>query len=156
MQAQNQQLLNIPIRGGRERPAAADSNAQTLSAQTQKRHDRLGENGYTVACGVVCPELATPVQKVNLGDGKFYCPRCGSNYTRAKSVKDHFPSCVLRYGNPLGLRYTDHESMASKDAALHCRYRQSRGSSNANVEQVDAMTGVDDQDIKTEFKSAAE
>ena len=135
-----QQLLNIPIRGGR-----------AVSAITQKRHDQSLENGYTVACGVVCPEVAPPVQKFNQGGGDFYCPRCLSNYTRPKSVKDHFPGCVSKYGNPLGLRYTDHESMPSKEAAS-----QSRESSTISDGQVDDMTDVGDQEIKTEFVYGAE
>ena len=137
----HQQIFNIPIRGGRE---------TTVSATTQRRHDQSSENGYTIACGVVCPEIAPPVRKVNPGGGSYCCPRCGSNFTRPKSVKDHFPGCIQRYGNPLGLRYTDHESMPYKDAS------QSRESSSASAEQGEPMTGVDDQGIKTEFLSAAE
>ena len=50
---------------------------------------------------------------------KFCCPRCGSNYTRLnytrlKTVKDHFPDCVSKCGNPQALRYTDHPSMAQR------------------------------------------
>ena len=145
-----QQLLNIPIRGRLERPTTADTNARTVSATTQKRHNQLLDNGYTIACGVVCPEVAPPVKKVNPGGGDFCCPRCLSNYTRPKSVKDHFPGCISRYGNPLGLTYTDHESMPSKDAAL-----QSRESSSVSAEH-DDMTDVDDQVIKTEFVFPAE
>ena len=147
----HQQLFNIPIRGGRERSTAADTNNRTVSAMTQKRHDESGENGYTIACGVICPDVAPPVQKFKQGGGDFYCPRCLSNYTRPKTVKDHFTGCVSRYGNPLGLRYNDHESMPSRKAAL-----QSRESSSTSAEQVDNMTDVDDQEIKTEFVYGAE
>lgn len=150
-----QQLFNIPIRGGRERSTATD-NAQTVSAHTQKRYNESGENGYTIACGVFSPERAPPVKKVNPKAGDFYCPRCGSNYTRAKTVKDHFPSCVLKYGNPDSLRYNSHESMPSKDAALHSSHRSYRASSSAGVDQADDMTAEDDQVIKNEYVSAAE
>ncbi|KAM0802880.1 hypothetical protein BDR22DRAFT_887216 [Usnea florida] len=135
-------VFNIPIRGGREK---------SVSATTQRRYDQSLENGYTVACGVVCPEIAPPVKKVNPGDGNYYCPRCGSNFTRPKSVKDHFPGCVQRYGNPLGLRYTDDESMPFRDAAS-----QSRQSSSVSAQHLEPMTGVDDQGVKTEFLSAAD
>ena len=135
----HQHIFNIPIRGGR-----------AMSAITQKRHNQSLQNGYTIACGVVCPEVAPPVQKVNPGGGDFYCPRCLSNYTRPKSVKDHFPGCISRHGNPLGLRYTDHKSMPSKEAVL-----QSRENSTVS-EQVDGMIDVDDQEIKTEFVYGAE
>ena len=135
-----QQLFNVPIRGGRERLATADSDTRTVSARTQKRHNESGENGYTIACGVICPELAPPMKKVNPKGGGFYCPRCGSNFTRAKSVKDHFPGCISKYGNPRGLRYTDHESMWSESPI-------------ANVDQDKSMN---DQGIKTEFVYGAE
>lgn len=43
--------------------------------------------------------------------GRFHCPRCDTQYTRPKSVKDHFEYCVGRYGNPEGLKWTDHPSL---------------------------------------------
>ena len=135
-----EQPFSISIRGGRQRLPAPDTDSRLVSKTTQKRHEESGEHGYTIVCGVVCPELAPPVKKYNAKGGGFLCPRCGSNFTRAKSVKDHFPGCVFKYGNPKGLRYTDHESMSSE-------------SSNANVDRDDAIT---DQGIKTEFAFGAE
>ena len=135
-----QQPFMIPIRGGRETLTAPDTKSRTVSKTTQKRYEESGQNGYTIACGAVSPELAPPVKKYNAKGGRFYCPRCGSNFTRAKSVKDHFPGCVSKYGNPQGLCYTDHESMSSE-------------SPNINGDQDEDMN---DQGIKTEFVSASE
>ena len=74
--------------------------ARGSSASTRRRHAHARDDYYTDVCGVISPEKATPVRKDNLGNGEFSCPRCGSSFTRPKSVKDHFPSCISRYGNP--------------------------------------------------------
>ena len=139
----HQQLLNLAIRGPRKRLTVPDTDSGTVSKKTQKRHEESADNGYTVACGIVCPELAPPVKKFHAKGGSFHCPRCGSNYTRIKSVKDHFPGCVAKYGNPRGLRYTDDESMSSENL-------------NADVEQDEATTSADDEEIKTEYVYGAE
>ena len=48
--------------------------------------------------------------------GKFRCPRCNGRFTRPRSVKDHFIKCVGKYGNPDGLSWWDHETLADTKA----------------------------------------
>ena len=128
-QPPHQQLFTIPI------PSARPSNrAKAPSSCTQKRHAFSRNDGYTIICGMNSPAKATPVKKINPGKGKFRCPRCGSNFTRPKSVKDHFPDCVLKCGNPEGLRYTDHPSMAKAEANLQHRGQASHEASDSAME----------------------
>ena len=49
-----------------------------------------------------------------------------SNFTRAKTVKDHFPECISKHGNPDGLWFTDHPSMRKEEARIQNR-SQTRG-----------------------------
>lgn len=43
-------------------------------------------------------------------DKKFSCPICGGKRTRRYTIKQHFPKCVKKNGNPQGLKWTDHPS----------------------------------------------
>ena len=108
--------------------------ARGSSASTRRRHAHARDDYYTDVCGVISPEKATPVRKDNLGNGEFSCPRCGSSFTRPKSVKDHFPGCISRYGNPQALRYTDYPSMIQTEAFIQRRHQASREASNADTE----------------------
>ena len=104
------------------------------SAKTVKRHAHAGDDDYTDVCGIFSPEISTPIKKHNPGKGDFFCPRCRSSFTRAYTVKEHFPDCVAKYGNPQSLRYTDHVSMTSQEAAIQRRSRAGRQSSVATME----------------------
>ena len=64
----------------------------------------------TDVCGIATPAQGTPVASVNK-KGNFRCPRCNGRYTRARTVKDHFITCVKKYGNPNGLSWWDHETL---------------------------------------------
>ena len=113
---------------------ALPDRTREYSARTRQRHAHARDGWYTDVCGVISPEKATAVKKENVGNGAFCCARCGSAFTRPKSVKDHFPGCVGRYGNPQGLRYTDHPSMAQTEAFIQRRRQASRETSNADTE----------------------
>ena len=104
-------LHNLPIRHKNGDQTRLNSNVQGLSTKTQERYANSRGDGYTIACGVESPEIATPVRKVNLGNGKYRCPRCKSDFTREKTVKDHFPDCISKHGNSERLSFTDHPSM---------------------------------------------
>ena len=145
-QTPTQQNLKIRGRGSR----VPDNRAQGLSAATLKRHAHERDDEYTDVCGIYSPEISTPIKKYNHGKGKFCCPRCGSNFTRPKSVKDHFPFCILKCGNPQALRYTDHTSMAQKEAAIQGRAQASRETSTVNMEDEDIQMDEDSQGIKFE------
>lgn len=122
--------FSLPIRSSN----GNHTNAKKLSETTRKRHAHARDDDYTDVCGVISPAKANPVKRINPGKGEFCCPRCGSNFTRPKSVKDHFPDCVAKYGNPKGLRYTDHPSMVQKEAAIKRRRQESRGTSGMGGE----------------------
>ena len=109
------------------------------SAITQSRHAHSRDDNYTDVCGVFSPAKANPVKKDNPGNGEFYCPRCESNYTRPKSVKDHFPHCVSKCGNPQALRFTDHPSMAQTETAIQRRRQASHESSDLDTEGGDTQ-----------------
>jgi len=57
---------------------------------------------------------ATPQKDVAADDGgsdnKFICSICGAKRTRRYTIKQHFPGCVQKNGNPQGLKWTDHPS----------------------------------------------
>ena len=42
---------------------------------------------------------------------EFICPNCGMKCTQWQSVKTHFPTCVLKWGNPYGHSWYDHTSL---------------------------------------------
>lgn len=149
-QTLDQHLHSTLSYGGHGNLAYVSHGAQGLSAKTQKRHAHSRDDDYTDVCGVFSPAKATPVKKYNPGKGIFRCPRCGSNYTRPKSVKDHFPDCVSKCGNPQALRYTDHPSMAKKEAAIQSSSRASREVSSMDTEDDDTETEEDVQGIKFE------
>lgn len=112
------QAYNLPIRGKHRNPTQSSNSTQRVSAKTQERYANSRADGYTVVCGVESSEIVPPVKRVNPGNGKFRCPRCKSNFTREKSVKDHFPDCISKHGNPEGLFFTDHPSMKQEEARI--------------------------------------
>ena len=154
-QAPRQQTYSTTVPEDTGRFAGSDNKAQGPSAQTQKRHAHLRDDGYTNVCGVPSPEVLKPVKKTNDGNGDFCCPRCGSNFTRPKSVKDHFPSCVAKHGNPQSLRFTDHPSMKTSESFIQRRTRTSRVESNMEMETDDVAMDVQGQEIKVEEMNEA-
>ena len=116
-----QQSYNIAIRDGYENPPQRENSDREPSVTTVLRRAHARSDGYSVVCGVFSPEISAPVKSDNRGKGDYYCPRCGSNYTRPYSVKDHFYYCISKHGNPQALRFTDHPSMAQTEAAIQRR-----------------------------------
>ena len=135
--------FNIPIREGRENLSHPENSTRPLSSSTQKRHAHLRDDGYTDVCGVFSPEVTAPVKKYNYGKGDFCCPRCGSNFTRPFSVRDHFPSCVTRYGNPQALRYSDHPTMRGNEVGVRRRSESTSLVIDGNDMQMDACSSED-------------
>lgn len=135
--------------------APPHNNARELSVKTLRRHAHERDDEYTDVCGVPSPAISTPVRKYNHGKGVFCCPRCGSNFTRPKSVKDHFPSCISKCGNPQALRFTDHPSMAQTEAAMKRRARESREASSALTEGDEAQIYGHSQGVGFEEMSEA-
>lgn len=131
-----QAVYNKPMRTGSESLARSEDISRGVSLTALRRHAHARDDGYTDMCGVSSPEKSVPVKRFNLGKGQFCCPRCESNFTRPKSVKDHFPYCVIKCGNPGALRYTDHPSMAQTEAAIQRRARASRESSSVGLEEM--------------------
>lgn len=66
----------------------------------------------TRVCGITTPSKGTLVASKSKLKGKFRCPRCNGRFTRPRSVKDHFIKCVGKYGNPDGLSWWDHGTLA--------------------------------------------
>lgn len=52
----------------------------------------------------------TGVHHPDREDFKFICPLCGAKRSRRYTIKQHFPGCVRKRGNPNGLEWTDHPS----------------------------------------------
>ena len=67
----------------------------------------------TEVCGVVSPAKGGKTKAAGGRQGSYRCPRCNGRFTRPRSVKDHFIKCVGKYGNPAGLRWFDHRSLAA-------------------------------------------
>ena len=65
---------------------------------------------------------------------------------RPKLVKDHFPDCVSKCGNPQGLRYTDHPSMAKTEGSLQHRGQASHEASDSD------MVNEKESEIKPEIQ----
>ena len=66
----------------------------------------------TEVCGVVSPAKGGNPTAAGGRQGSYRCPRCKGRFTRPRSVKDHFKKCVEKYGNPAGLRWFDHQTLA--------------------------------------------
>ena len=74
----------------------------------------------TEVCGVASPAKGGKPKAGRGRQGSYRCPRCNGRFTRPRSVKDHFIKCVRKYGNPSGLRWFDHRSLAgSRDWHLN-------------------------------------
>ena len=149
------QTHNIALQGDAEDLANSDREVRQVSESTRKRHAHARPDGYTSVCGVYSPAKLTPVKKVNLGNGEFCCPRCGSNFTRAGTVKYHFPACVMKYGNPQALRYTDHPSMATREVSIQRGARAGREVPNMDKERDDGNARAHSQGIEFEEMNEA-
>lgn len=68
-----------------------------------------GASVYTRLCGIYSREKASP--KKFKANGPYHCPRCDTQFTRARGVWRHFVGCITKYGNPDSLKWTDHPSL---------------------------------------------
>ena len=113
--------------------ALRSANPPPRSPTKKPRNPHTRLDGLTDVCGVYSP--ATNLQPVTTisskPDAKHTCPRCLSTMTRARTVKDHFPGCIAKHGNPQSLKYTDHPSMQTTEKRrLHDRSITNGGDSN--------------------------
>ena len=138
-----QQNYNIARREGGETVSRQDRIDREPSVMTVLRRAHARSDGYSVVCGVYSPETSAPVRSENRGKGDFYCPRCGSNFTRPYSVKDHFFYCISKHGNPQALRFTDHPSMAQTEAAIQRRIQATQQPSPRMVQEMSEALYVD-------------
>ena len=90
------------------------------TGRTTGFNSNTGEGMLTEVCGVVSPAKGGKPKASRGRQGSYRCPRCNGRFTRPRSVKDHFISCVRKYGNPSGLKWFDHRSLAgSRDWHLN-------------------------------------
>jgi len=98
--------LNLPLR-----PAAAAALPPMPVNQARGNYP-ASLTTYTYVCGYVRPAVGVPTKKLQVKptNPSYHCPQCDSEFSRPFSVKQHFPRCVRRWGNPLGLSWDDHQS----------------------------------------------
>ena len=84
-----------------------------LMSTANVNNSKVPESNLTAYCGIITPEIQRPFRRPTNPANRFECPRCGTRYTRAKTVQDAFPGCIRRYGNPLGLNWNSHPSCAN-------------------------------------------
>ena len=124
---------------------------QSLSSQTGIGHSQFNDNAYTPVCGIYSIEIEAPVRKINTGNGVFVCPRCRSNFTRVKTAKDHFHGCILKYGNPDSLKFTDHPSMARTEQMITARrFRAGLRANDMDTEEEDGEQEEDEGEQEEE------
>lgn len=83
---------------------------EQLSQHAQQMKDVLD-----AVSGVVIPSKLAPGESIKPNPSrakdhtslKFACPLCNTLFNKIDHVKAHFPSCVRRYGNPDGIRWSD-------------------------------------------------
>lgn len=109
--------LTLPLR-----PAPATTNrAPTTGNVPINQHQAKGNapaslTTYTYVCGIIRPATGEVPEKMArpIKGKSFCCPQCDTEFTRPNSVQRHFPVCVRKYGNPLGISWDDHESCVGK------------------------------------------
>ena len=97
-------------------PQPATNQSRRHEPRTTGFNPKTGEGMLTRVCGITTPSKGTLVASKSKLKGKFRCPRCNGRFTRPRSVKDHFIKCVGKYGNPGGLSWWDHETLADTKA----------------------------------------
>lgn len=101
------------------------SKSGTINLQEQPRPYRLPPQQVcklgaqpTPVCGRWSPAIREVPKKPRARDaGPFRCPRCLFGYSKAKSVRTHFPKCIALNGNPNCDSWTDHHSYNAVGAA---------------------------------------
>ena len=112
-------------------------------------NQETGSGLLTAVCARVTPSKGTPVPHRSGAGGPFRCPRCHCRFTKPRSVKDHFIKCVNNYGNPAGLNWFDHPSLAkSKNWHLQHMPKEEEEEEEGEVveeDEKDEMEGDDDE-----------
>ena len=81
----------------------AGFSRKTVDGPTRPMH--LENTAY---CGVYSAETEVPDPNPQEKPGcEYRCPRCRRQYSRRYTIKQHFPHCIRRHGNPLALRWQD-------------------------------------------------
>lgn len=92
---------------------SSSSNTNNLQESAEDAAVRMARK--TVACGIVTPSIHDPpvksddclMREVAGGVYKWKCPICDGSYSRSRTIITHFPRCVVKNGNPMGLRWDD-------------------------------------------------
>lgn len=71
-----------------------------------------GSREETAVCGTCYPELQppTPLANPTTANFKYECPRCHKRFSRRYTIKQHFPGCIKKRGNPDSLKWNDNDS----------------------------------------------
>lgn len=112
----------------------------------------------TRACGIVTRETTQPVPGGG-GRGDYRCPRCHGRFTRSRTVKDHFASCVRKFGNPEGLHWFDDGTLAAQkqwhlDHAAAAKAKvnneggEETGGEDEDEEEDDDLGGMDEDESR--------
>ena len=117
--------------------------SQKSKPRTTGFNQETGEGMLTSACGNRTPEIKEPVAGGS-GKGKYRCPRCLGRFTRPRNIKDHFVSCVRKYGNPQGFHWFDHQSLAATKKWLLNRLPRAR--QEENVEREEGTDGQEEEE----------
>ena len=78
----------------------------------------------TQYCGIFSPakgadRLSMTAQRLTDPKFKYHCPRCDKRFSRRFTVKQHFPACINKYGNPQSLKWLDHASLNDSPGGCH-------------------------------------
>ena len=112
LRSRNNAAPLVPSGGHRQ----SKKKSQKSKPRTTGFNRETGEGMLTNVCGIVTPaKNGQAVGGIN-NSGAYCCPRCNGQFTRARSVKDHFINCVNKHGNPNGLSWFDHSSCAGSKA----------------------------------------
>ena len=99
----------------------------------------------TEVCGVVSPAKGGKPKPAGGKQGKYRCARCNGRFTRPRSVKDHFIKCVQKYGNPAGLSWFDHRTLA-KSREWHFSHLPAVDEEEDDEEEGDEEEGVEEEE----------
>ena len=107
---------HIPMSNVRPQAPASQPPVKSRSVEhnnyrpnTDGQSSGHGTSVYTRVCGVYSKQKASP--KKTKTNGPYHCPRCDTQFTRARGVARHFVGCITKHGNPESLKWTDHPSL---------------------------------------------
>ena len=99
-------------------PVNAPWTMRSMGGANLSHNDEL-----TPVCGVFSADMGPTTysrRPVALTEPNliYHCPRCEKPFSRRYTVKQHFPGCVRKFGNPHSLKWLDHPSLGGA-----CSYR---------------------------------